>query len=187
MTRDQFLTAMRHGLKGLPASTVEELVADYETHFAEAQSAGRSEAAVAEALGDPARLARELKAAVGLKRWEEERNPGAAVGAIFAVLGLATLDLLILLPVLLVVGSVLFALVIASIAVFGAGGAVVGAGLFGAGPVVAPFQLVFVGLGLMSGAAAAAALLMLAVVGLVNLLVHYGRLHFRLLKPAVQS
>jgi hypothetical protein len=34
---------------------------------------------------------------------------------------------------------------------------------------------------------ASAAVLMLVIIGLVNLLVRYGRLHFRLLKPAVQS
>jgi uncharacterized membrane protein len=106
---------------------------------------------------------------------------------VFAVLGLATIDLLILLPVLIAVGSVLFGLSIASVAVFGAGGAVFGAGLFGLGPPAAPFQLVFVGLGLMSGSVASAAVLMLVIIGLVNLLVRYGRLHFRLLKPAVQS
>ena len=42
---------------------------------------------MAVALGDPARLARELRTEAGLKRWETERNPSAAASAVFAVLG----------------------------------------------------------------------------------------------------
>ena len=183
MTRDSFLARLRAGLKGLPPATAQDILADYEAHFADGLSAGRGEAEVAAALGDPDRLARELKAETGLKRWEAERNPAAAVAAVFAVMGLATIDLLILLPVLIVVGAVLFALSIAGVAICFAGMVVFVVGLadgLHAGRL-------FAGLGLMSGAIAAEAILILAVTGLVNLLVRYARLHFRLLKPAVEA
>jgi hypothetical protein len=39
----------------------------------------------------------------------------------------------------------------------------------------------------MSGSAAVGALLSLVVIGLVNLLVRYGRLHYRLLQPAASN
>jgi hypothetical protein len=39
----------------------------------------------------------------------------------------------------------------------------------------------------MSGAASLGALLALVSIGLVNALVWYGRLHYRLLKPALES
>ena len=42
------------------------------------------------------------------------------------------------------------------------------------------------GIGLMTGATAVAALLALAGIGLVNALVWYGRLHYRLLQPALE-
>src|SRR5271156_2226625 len=103
MTREAFIARLWEGLKGLPTATVAEIAADYNAHFAEGAAAGRSEAEIATALGDPDRLARELRAEAGLKRWESERNPAAAAGAVFAVLGLGALDLLILLPILIAV------------------------------------------------------------------------------------
>ncbi|MGZ6050426.1 MAG: hypothetical protein ACXWKN_18695, partial [Phenylobacterium sp.] len=42
------------------------------------------------------------------------------------------------------------------------------------------------GIGLMAGAASMGALLGIVTIGLVNMLVWYGRLHFRLLKPALE-
>ena len=42
------------------------------------------------------------------------------------------------------------------------------------------------GIGLMALAASAGAILTIVVIGLVNALVWYGRLHYRLLKPAIE-
>jgi uncharacterized membrane protein len=153
------------------------------------QGAGRSEAEVAQALGDPGRLARELRVEQGLRRWEAERNPSAAAAAIFAVLGLATFDILVLLPILIGVAGALFGFCVACVAVLFAGawvfiGGVTG-NLPGGGP--SPLQGVFGGIGMMSGSVAVGACLLLVVIGLINLLVWYGRLHYRLLKPAVES
>jgi uncharacterized membrane protein len=111
--------------------------------------------------------------------------PTAAAAAIFAVLGLGAIDLLILLPILMGVGGAIFGVAIAVIAVFIAGGVVFAAGPFTGipgGPAVA----VLAGLGLMSGAASVGAVLTLITIGLVNGLVWYGRLHYRLLKPALE-
>ena len=185
MTRQAFMARLREGLRGLPASAQADIAADYETHFTEGAAAGRSEADVAAALGDPGRLARELRAEIGLKRWEAERSPSAGAGAVFAVLGLGAIDILILLPILMGIGGTMFGLAIAVVAIFFAGGVVFAAGPFTGvpgGPVVA----ILAGIGLMAGASALAALLALAGIGLVNALVWYGRLHYRLLQPALE-
>ncbi|MFN9250560.1 MAG: DUF1700 domain-containing protein, partial [Brevundimonas sp.] len=97
MTRSDFMNRLRAGLAGLPAAAINDLAADYEAHFEDGVAAGRTEAEVAAALGDPARLARELRAEAGMKRWETEKNPSAAADAVFAVLGLGAIDILILL------------------------------------------------------------------------------------------
>ena len=185
-TRQAFLARLREGLRGLPRQTIDDAVADYEAHFAEGEAAGRTEAAIAAALGDPGRLARELRADAGLKRWEEDRNPSAAAGAIFAVLGLGAIDILILLPVLMGVGAALFGLFIATVVCLFVGGAMFGGAAFYDGP-GGVWAALIAGLGMMSGAAAAAAVLSLICIGLINLLVWYGRLHFRLLKPAIEA
>ena len=64
----------------------------------------------ARALGDPARLAREMRAEVGFRRWESDRSAGNLAGVILALLGLATLDLMFLLPILIVMVAVFFGL-----------------------------------------------------------------------------
>jgi uncharacterized membrane protein len=185
MTRQAFLARLREGLSGLPAQIQADIMADYTAHFTEGEAAGRSEADVAAALGDPGRLARELRAEAGLKRWEAERNPSSAAAAVFALLGLGAIDILILLPILMGIGGTIFGFGVAAIAVFIAGGAVFAAGPFVGAP-GGPVAAVLAGLGLMTGAVSAGAVLAMATIGLVNALVWYGRLHYRLLTPALE-
>ncbi len=186
MNRQAFMVRLREGLRGLPPQAVADIVADYEAHFTDGAAAGRSEDEVAQALGDPDRLARELRAESTLTRWRDERSPSAAASAIFAVLGLGAIDLLILLPVLMTIGATIFGLIIAVVAVFFAGGIV-----FAAGPFMDPpggaAAAVLAGIGLMAGAASGGAVLAIVSIGLINALVWYGRLHYRLLKPALEA
>jgi uncharacterized membrane protein len=185
MTRQAFLARLREGLAGLPAHTIAEIVADYENHFNEGAAAGRSEAEVAAALGDPGRLARELQAERGLRRWEEQRNPSSAAAAIVGILGLGAIDILFLLPILMGVLGALFGIAIACFAAFFAGGIVFAAGPF-TDPPGGPLTAIFAGLGLMGGSASVGALLTIVTIGLFNALVWYGRLHYRVLKPALE-
>lgn len=186
MTRQAFMARLREGLRGLPPQAVADIVADYEAHFTEGEAAGRSEADVAAALGNPDRLARELRAEAQLTRWREERSPSSAAGAVFAVLGLGAIDILILLPILFPAALVLLAFYIASLAGFVGGAFLMIAGPFGEPP-GGPATAVFMGLGVMSAAVALGALLALVTIGSVNALVWYGRLHFKLLNPEPQK
>jgi uncharacterized membrane protein len=186
MTRAEFIARLRAGLVGMPAATAAEIVSDYETHFADGAAAGRSEADVAQALGEPNRLARELKAEAGIQRWRQEQNPSAATGAILAVLGLGAIDILFLLPFLMGILGALFGLFIAVVAVFIAGGFVMVTGPFMDGP-GGPLAAILGGLGLMAGAVSVGALLSIVTVWLVNGTVWFARLHYRLLKPALQT
>ncbi|MFI4935038.1 MAG: GIN domain-containing protein [Caulobacterales bacterium] len=81
MMRQEFLAALRAGLHGMPPKTVDDIVADYDAHFVDGLAAGRTEAQVAEALGDPGKLARELRAAAGPGGWDEWQAPRAAASA----------------------------------------------------------------------------------------------------------
>jgi len=185
MTRQAFMARLREGLRGLPPQTVADFVADYEAHFTDGEAAGRSEAEVAAALGDPDRLAREIRAENSMTRWREERSPGAAAAAVFAVLGLGAIDILILLPFLMGIGAALIAFAIAIIIAF-----FFGAFTFAAGPFMSPpggpATAILGGIGFMAGAASAGAVLTIISIGLMNALVWYGRLHYRLLKPALE-
>ena len=184
-TREVFLNRLRAGLRGLPAAAIDELMADYQAHFAEAAAAGRTDEDVAAKLGDPARLARELRAEAGLKRWEEHRSAGAALSAIVAVLGLATIDLFILLPLLIAAGASVLGLMIVGIAVLLGGTVFLLAALLNFTPGFSGswLQGVLLMLGITSGGASLIAFCTLFVIGAINLLVRYGRLHMRAIAP----
>src|SRR5687767_4796657 len=106
MERAAFLSRLKLGLAGLPADTVAEIIADYDAHFADGVAAGRSEDEVAAALGDPVRLARELRAEAGLRQWETRRDPSSFAAALLALFGLAMVDFVFLLPLLLVLAVI---------------------------------------------------------------------------------
>jgi len=184
MTRDEFLKKLHRGLAGMPADAIADIVADYDAHFEAAREEGRSEAEVAAALGDPGRLAREQKLEAGVKRWEEVRTPSSAASAIVGVLGLGAIDILVLAPILLPVIGVIFGLYLALFAVFIGGGVVLIAGPFSPFP-GGVFAALLTGLGMMAGATAFGALLSIVTIWLVNGLIWFGRLHYRVLKPAI--
>ncbi|MDE8343660.1 MAG: DUF1700 domain-containing protein [Acidocella sp.] len=188
-SRAEFISRLRAALRGVPPAMIQDILADYETHFAEAATHGRTEADVAAKLGDPARLARELRAEAGLRRWEQERSAAAALGAIVAVLGLATFDLFVLLPVLFIIGVILFTILVTAASVMFAGALLMVVALFGSVPgfIGSWLQGVLLGLGLVSGGAATVAAAILFLVGTVNLLARYGRVHIRAASPIVTS
>lgn len=185
MNRVAFLTILEDGLAGLPKREIDDIISDYMSYFDEAETSGRSEAEVAAALGDPRRLARELRAETGLRHWENHRSLGNSATALLALGGLATVDILVLLPLLfavalitLVVGLVILAL-----------------GIVGLGLLLSLFKLghfaslaamllrAVAGIGLITGSVGGGALLLLALNGAVKMLGNYARLHYRLLKP----
>lgn len=184
MTRADFLSRLKRGLVGLPTSTAADILNDYEAHFDDGAQAGRTEAEVATALGDPERLARELKAEAGVKRWTQEQTPSAAAGAVFAVLGLGAIDIIILLPILMGVIGTLFGFFVAVIALFVSGGGVMVVGPFAGFP-GGGLAAFFIGLGFMALAVTLGALLAVVTKLLIDGLIWFARLHYRLLKPAL--
>ena len=106
------------------------------------------------------------------------------MAAILAFMGLATIDILILLPIVLPIIGVVAALFVAVVAVFISGGFVFIVGPFSGFPggwLVA----LLAGLGIMSGSVAAGALLTLISIWVINALMWFGRLHYRVIQPAI--
>ena len=188
MNRAHFMAQLRDGLAGLHHSDINDIVADYESHFADGAADGRTQEEVAAALGEPARLARELRAEIGFRRWEENRSAGNFLGVVLALLGLATIDFIILLPFLCFLAALFFGLAVACL------GMVVGGSFllfnllpfFGGVMGNAGMQLL-VALGLISGAIGGGALLLLLMDIIAKLLIRYARLHFRLFDTANKS
>lgn len=189
MNRASFMAQLRAGLSGLHANDVNDIIADYESHFADGVAAGRTEDEVAEALGDPARLARELRAEVGFKRWEQERSAGSFVGVVLALIGLATIDIIFLLPILGTMLAIFFAATVVCV------GCVIGGAILLGNLIPGGWDLMMgntalqtlTGVGLLSGGIGGGALLLLILDWVARALIKYARLHFRLFKSANDS
>jgi uncharacterized membrane protein len=185
MTRSEFLDTLRRRLSGLPPSEIDELVSDYAAHFADGIAAGRSEAEIAAALGDPMRLARELRAEAGFRRWESARTPANFFAVLFGFLALMAVDFIFLLPLL--GGLALFTILV--------GFALLGLSLAGMVTLIRAFSWdhvftshflsrMFGGIGLLGFGIGGSALLLLMIDYVVRLLGKFARLHYALLNRA---
>ena len=113
MKQDEFIEALRRELSSLPKQAVDEIVADYREYIGDAIAAGRREEDVVAALGDPVKLARELKAQANYRQWQSRRSLGNLFRVIVSIAGLGLLNLLLLVPfilylVVLTIGYVTF-------------------------------------------------------------------------------
>ena len=185
MNRFAFLRILREGLAGLPAQEIDDILADYTAYFDEAHASGRSEEDVAAALGDPRRLARELRAESGLRRWENHRSLGNSATVLLAIGGLAAVDIFFLLPILF---AVTLAMLIICLVIFVLG--IIGFGLLLSLFKIASFASItamvlraMAGIGLIAGSMGCGVLLLFALNGAVKMLGNYARLHYRLLRP----
>ena len=185
MTRAEFLDTLRRRLSGLPPSEIDELVSDYAAHFADGMAAGRSEAEIAAALGDPMRLARELRAEAGFRRWESARTPANFFAVLFGFLALMAVDFIFLLPLL--GGLALFTILV--------GFALLGLSLAGIVTLIRALSWdhvltghflsrTFGGIGLLGFGIGGSALLLLMIDYVVRLLRKFARLHYALLNRA---
>ena len=188
MKRAHFMAQLRDGLSGLHHTDIGDIISDYERHFADGAADGRTEDEISAALGDPGRLARELRAEAGFRRWEENRSAGNFMGVVLALLGLATIDFVILLPLLCILAAIFFGLSVACLGMIVGGSAL----LFNLLPFWSswtgnPAMQLLIALGLISGAVGGGALLLMLMDIIAKLLIRYARLHFRLFDSANQS
>jgi uncharacterized membrane protein len=181
MNRADFFSTLRRRLAGLPQAEIDDAITDYTAHFADGVAAGRSEEEIARALGDPLRLARELRAEAGFRRWEQSPTPGNFVGAVFGFVALIAVDFIFLLPLLatlafftLIAGMVALVLCLAGLVLF------MRAGFFG----LHSLTRALAGLGLLGFGVGGTALLIILVDWVVRLLGKYARLHYTLLHHA---
>jgi uncharacterized membrane protein len=183
MTRAEFLSILHDRLRGLPPAEIDELMDDYASHFAEGLAEGRSEAEIAAALGDPVRLARELRAEAGLRRWESARTPANFYAAMIGFLALIAVDFMFLLPLL---GALALAALVIGVAMLGlcVAGLVLMMKLFSFdhGLSLGYLTRILSGVGLLGLGVGGGALLLMAVEYVVRLIARFARLHYTLLQ-----
>ena len=98
MKQDVFIEALRQELSSLPKPAVDEIIADYREYIGDALAAGRREEEVIAALGDPVKLARELKAQASYRQWQDRRSFGNLIRVVMSISTLGLLNVLLLIP-----------------------------------------------------------------------------------------
>jgi uncharacterized membrane protein len=181
MTRAEFIARLRRGLEGMPVETSKGIVADYESYFDDGRHAGRSEEQLALALGNPARLAAELRLEADMATWRKSRASGAGLRTIAGVLGLLALDGVLLLPLALAALLVAAGFALAAISIL-YGAFTLSIGLFDdpAGGILAALLR---GTGRVSGGVAGLALCLLFTGWLAAFCERYAHIHRRVLRP----
>lgn len=189
MTRQDFLDALRNGLAGLPPAEIEEVLGDYAAYFTDAQEAGRSENDVVQMLGDPAQLARALKAESGLRQLQARPSLSTVLGAFAALTGLAMLDLFVLLPVLSILLVVFLALGLVAFALALGGSAIVlqAAFMWDGAPLLVHFGRALVGFGLVALAVSLSCLFLLGLNAGLRAMAAHARRYTRLLTSSPRS
>lgn len=181
MSRADFIRRLKIGLRALSAEASAEILADYESYFAEGAQAGRPEAELTLALGDPSRLAAELRLDLDLRRWQQDRSARSAVRMIARVLSLGVLDLLLLVPLgALAIGCVLGGIYALGVVLFGSYMLVTGP--FDA-PVGGPLASILRGVAFVSAGVAGLAASSLLALGLAHALAWYARVHRGVIRP----
>lgn len=178
--RAEFIGALRAGLRELPADVVDDVIADYQSHFNEGAAVHRTDQEISTALGDPSLLANDLRLQLCVEKWESAPSPRSAWKVIVGVAAAGIINttlLTIVAPFLLLVTMIA---IISVIALFSAGLWLLFAGasldLPGGTSVIALGAT-----GLLTGGVSLTALLTLAIRMLVTALGARVRAHSRLL------
>ncbi len=124
MSRALFMAKLEDGLAGLPQPEIDEIVSDYAHHFSEAAAAGQSDNDIVARLGDPARLAQELRGGREQRLSAKEELPAAAPPAASSDTRMVS-RLLLPLTLLAVIGAAVTATYFAGHDVRGSGPAMI--------------------------------------------------------------
>ncbi|WP_448950273.1 DUF1700 domain-containing protein [Labrys neptuniae] len=189
MTRQDFLDALRNDLAGLPQAEIEEVLADYAAYFTDAAGAGRSEEEIAQMLGDPAQLARALKAESGLRQLQARPSPSTVFSAIAALTGLAMLDLIVMLPVLSILLVIFLALALIAMVLALSGSAIVlqSAFLWDGAPLLAHLGRALIGFGFIALAVCLSCLFVLGLNTGLRAMAAHARRYTRLINSTQRS
>lgn len=138
MTKEKWLEKLKKSLTGLTKEEIEDIMADYKEYFYDALEKGRTEEEVTNSLGEPLKLAKQLKADSRIKTAQANMNPKNVLKAIFAIVTLSLFNLIIMLgPITAIIGLIF-------------GGAVAGLGILGGG-IISFFGILLFGSSALTG------------------------------------
>lgn len=97
MNEKQFLHELEDAIKHLSAEERQDVLRDYAEHFTLGREEGKSEEEIADSLGSPKKIAKEILAVYQLELAEEKATTGNLLRAVWAGIGLGFLNLILVL------------------------------------------------------------------------------------------
>lgn len=123
MNKDEYLKELTRLLWKLPKEEREDILSDYREHFIIGMEKGRNEEEIAEALGNPKTVAKQINAEYMVRRAENKQSAWSIFEAALAAAGLGIFNLIfVAVPALIVVAVIL--------TLFAVGGAMIVGGIF---------------------------------------------------------
>jgi uncharacterized membrane protein len=107
MNKEQFLKQLSSSLKRLPTDERQDILQDYEEHFAIGLEQGKTEEDIASSLGSPNQIAKEFLASYHLEKVESSSTAANILRASWAVIGLSFFNIIIVLGPLIVLTSLI--------------------------------------------------------------------------------
>lgn len=135
MGKLEYLDALKRAMGGLPPETQAKTLAWYEQRFVDGVAAGRSEASIADELGDPRKIAVTLRASAHMEAFKETKSPANALRMVAAGIGLLVFNLFMAIPAA-VFASLLVAVYGTALGFYVSGIAITASGLAGANELV---------------------------------------------------
>ncbi|MGC4378948.1 DUF1700 domain-containing protein [Fictibacillus sp. Mic-4] len=117
MTKKQFISELGNFIKKLPEGERKEIIYDYEEHFEMGMAEGKAEHEIANELGSPKTLAREILAQYHLSQAQSDKSMHNMMKALLAIVSLSFFNIVFLLMPIIVILVVYAVLCIASFAI----------------------------------------------------------------------
>lgn len=108
MNKEQFLTELDASLKRITVEERQDILQDFEEHFAVGLEEGKTEEEIAASLGSPHQIAKEMLASYHIEKVETTATTGNVFRAVWAVIGLGFFNLVIVLGPFIALIGVLF-------------------------------------------------------------------------------
>lgn len=121
MNRQEYLEKLSKLLRKLPKEDREDIISDYEEHFAIGLGKGRTEEEISKALGNPKNVAKQITADHKVKIAENKPSVGGMIEAILAAMGLGLFNLIFVAVPVLIVAAIILTLFVAGFAMILAG------------------------------------------------------------------
>ncbi|MDR3439771.1 HAAS signaling domain-containing protein [Telmatospirillum sp.] len=101
MNKAKFINKVKSSLGDVPKDQLDEILADYEEYFSDGLASGRTEEEIAKGLGDPAKIAKELRAEIRIQQWQKKKSVGNLGRVVLGLAALGSLNLFLAIPMLL--------------------------------------------------------------------------------------